>query len=613
MAKGGESMQDKPVPTGRDLTTCKEAKGKLTNREELFQALTENILDVVVLDVNGNIRYRSPLFDHMFGEGPRELHPFKLVHRDDRKIAVQALSQLMHNPRDPVRVEIRGQHRDNSWHHFEVLARNFLDNPAVAGIVSTFHDITERKMAEAALNERLRFDRLLAELSTKFINLPDAEVDKQIDNGLKLVIEFLDVDRSTLFQLSEDKVRFDVTHSWAVSGIEPVPIGISSDLFPYCAEKVLRGEIFMFSRPDDLPDESGDEKQLILLNGIKANLTIPLKVGGSVLGAVAFGSFRSERTWPDELVQRLQLVADIFANALVRKLADEELRRAYSELEMRVEERTAALRKSNEELQIEIAEREQAEEEKQKMEQRLQLAARLATVGELVAGIAHELNNPLAAVQAYAQFLAGRDDIEQTMKSDVETIYREAQRATRITGNLLSFARRHKPEKSLVSINEIIQKSIELHARQMKVNRIDLVVELDADLPMIMADPHQMEQVFVNIIANAYQAMIEEHGKGELIIRTENMGGAVQVSFTDNGPGISAENLNRIFDPFFTAKKSGKGTGLGLSISFGIVYDHGGHLYASSDGGRGTTFFVELPIVSAGQAVDDGRGTVQPD
>jgi len=173
--------------------------------------------------------------------------------------------------------------------------------------------------------------------------LPTTEVDRQIDNGLKLIIEFLGVDRSTLFQLSEDKACLHATHSWAAGGIEIVPIGISSDLFPYCAEKVLSGEIFMFSRLDDLPDEACNEKQLFPLIGLKANLTIPLKVGGSVVGAVAFGSFRSERPWPDELVQLLQIVADISANALVRKLADEELRRAYSELEMRVEERTAAL------------------------------------------------------------------------------------------------------------------------------------------------------------------------------------------------------------------------------------------------------------------------------
>ncbi len=613
MSTRSKSMRNKPHPAGRDNTPRKEAEEELRHRGELFRELTETILDVVVLDTDGNIRYKSPLFDRMFGEGSRGLHPFELVHPDDRQIATQALAQLMHNPHDPVRIEIRGQHRDDSWRHFEVLARNLLDNPAVAGIVTTFRDITERKIAEATLNERLHFERLLSELSARFVNLPADEVDRQIDNGLKLIIEFLGVDRSTLFQLSEDKACLHVTHSWAVDGVEPVPIGISSDLFPYCAGKVLRGEIFMFSRPDDLPDEASDEKQLFLLNGLKSNLTIPLKVGGSVLGAVAFGSFRSERTWPDELVQRLQLVADIFANALVRKLADEELRRAYSKLEMRVEKRTAALAKANKELQIEIAEHKQAEEEKQRVEQRLQLAARLAAVGELVAGVAHELNNPLAAVQAYAQFLAERGDIEQTLKSDVEIIYREAQRATKITSNLLSFARWHKPEKSLVSINEVIQKSMELHTHQIKVNLIDIVTELDPNLPMTMVDPHQMEQVFVNIIANAHQAMTEKHGKGELLIKTEKVGGMVLVSFTDDGTGISAENLNRIFDPFFTTQEVGKGTGLGLSISFGIVHDHGGHLYATSEVGKGATFVVEIPIVFEGQAIDAGRGMAQAD
>ena len=117
----------------------------------------------------------------MLGEGPRSLHPFELVHPDDMQIAAQALSQLMHNPHDPVRIEIRGQLRDYSWRHFEVLARNLLDNAAVAGIVATFRDITEHKRAEARLNERLRFERLLSELSAKFVNLPAGELDNPLE------------------------------------------------------------------------------------------------------------------------------------------------------------------------------------------------------------------------------------------------------------------------------------------------------------------------------------------------------------------------------------------------------------------------------------------------
>lgn len=245
-----------------------------------------------------------------------------------------------------------------------------------------------------------------------------------------------------------------------------------------------------------------------------------------------------------------------------------------------------------------ITERKRAEEEKKKMEEQLRLAGRLAAVGELAAGVAHELNNPLAAIQGYAQLLASSGDMEGHTKKDIEVIYREALRASKITQNLLSFARRHEPEKNLISLNEVLEKTIELHAHQMKVNNIELEVELAPDLPKTMADFHQMQQVFVNLINNAEQAMVETHGKGRLVIRTQKTDGMIQVSFKDNGPGISEENMKRVFDPFFTTKEVGKGTGLGLSICYGIVEAHGGRIYARSKLGEGVTFVVELPIVS---------------
>jgi two-component system NtrC family sensor kinase len=244
-----------------------------------------------------------------------------------------------------------------------------------------------------------------------------------------------------------------------------------------------------------------------------------------------------------------------------------------------------------------INERRRAEEEKHKMEEQLQISGRLAAVGELVAGVAHELNNPLAAIQAYAQLLNERDDLDDTTKSDVDTIYSQAQRASRITGNLLSFARQTKPEKHPVSINEAIERSLELHNYRMKVNNIEVTTELETGLPETMADFHQLQEVFVNLITNAEQAMTEAHGRGELVVKTRKLGDMIQAEVTDDGPGIPEKNLKRIFDPFFTTKEVGKGTGLGLSICYGIVQEHGGRLYARSKPGEGTTFVVEIPLI----------------
>jgi two-component system NtrC family sensor kinase len=245
-----------------------------------------------------------------------------------------------------------------------------------------------------------------------------------------------------------------------------------------------------------------------------------------------------------------------------------------------------------------ISERKHAEEDKQRMEQQVQLAGRLAAVGELAAGVAHELNNPLAAVQAYAQFLTSQSVLDDSIRGDLETIYKEAQRASRITSNLLSFARTHKPEKSLMSVNEALEKTLELHAYRMRVNNIEVSTELDPGLPLTLADFHQLQQVFVNLITNAEQAMTAAHGEGSLSIRTRKAGDLIQVTFTDNGPGIAKENLKQIFDPFYTTKEVGKGTGLGLGICYGIVEAHSGRLYARSEPGKGSTFVVEIPIVT---------------
>jgi PAS domain S-box-containing protein len=247
-----------------------------------------------------------------------------------------------------------------------------------------------------------------------------------------------------------------------------------------------------------------------------------------------------------------------------------------------------------------ITARKRANEEKRRLEEQLSLAGRLAAVGELAAGIAHELNNPLTAIQGFAQLLTINDSLDDTAKKGVHTIYKEAQRATRITSNLLSFARRHDTQKSLISINEALEETLDLRAHPLKVNNIELVTELQPNLPKTVADFQQMKEVFINIINNAEQAMLETHGRGRLLVRTTTEGTTIKISFTDDGPGISEENLNRIFDPFFTTKEVGKGTGLGLSICYGLVQAHGGRIYARSKLGQGATFVVEIPIISDG-------------
>jgi two-component system NtrC family sensor kinase len=220
---------------------------------------------------------------------------------------------------------------------------------------------------------------------------------------------------------------------------------------------------------------------------------------------------------------------------------------------------------------------------------------RLSSIGELVAGTAHELNNPLTSIIGFSQLLMEKD-IPDDIREDLEFIYNEAHRTAEVVKNLLTFAGKHTPMKQLVQINNIIDDVLKLRDYELRIDSIEVKKRLAPDLPEIMVDDFQMQQVFINIIINAEYFMTEAHKRGTLTITTKKQNENVMISIADDGPGILEGNLRRIFDPFFTTKPAGKGTGLGLSICHGIVAEHGGQIYAKSQQGKGATFFIELPI-----------------
>ncbi len=223
-------------------------------------------------------------------------------------------------------------------------------------------------------------------------------------------------------------------------------------------------------------------------------------------------------------------------------------------------------------------------------------ASRLVSVGEMAAGIAHEINNPLAAVMGFAQLVLRRE-LEPSVRQDLEKILAEAQRASKIVANLQSFARRHKPRKQYTDLVATLRRILEFRSYEFRVSNIQAVLNVADNVPSTMADEHQMEQVFLNIITNAEQFMTDAHGGGQLTVDVARAGDRLCISFSDNGPGIAPEHLAKIFDPFFTTKDVGRGTGLGLSICYGIVHEHGGTIRAESKPGQGATFILELPII----------------
>jgi PAS domain S-box-containing protein len=246
---------------------------------------------------------------------------------------------------------------------------------------------------------------------------------------------------------------------------------------------------------------------------------------------------------------------------------------------------------------IDITERKQAEEREDQLQQELNLAGRLASIGQLAAGVAHEINNPLTGVIGFSHLMLSRD-IPEDMKKDLQVIHSEAQRVAKIVENLLIFAHQRKTGREYIAINDIITRVLELRAYEMKVNNIEVETRLDPELPATMADAGQFQQVFLNIVLNAEHFMTKAHNKGKLLVKTERIGNKIRASFTDDGIGISKENMDKIFNPFFTTKEVGKGTGLGLSICHGIITQHEGRIYAESEAGKGATFVIELPVVA---------------
>lgn len=243
--------------------------------------------------------------------------------------------------------------------------------------------------------------------------------------------------------------------------------------------------------------------------------------------------------------------------------------------------------------------------ERKKMEEQLIVTDRLASIGELASGIAHEINNPLTSVIGFSELLAERE-VPDDIKDDLLFINKEAQRTAQIVQNLLTFARKHPQEKKLVNINDAILNVLELRTYELRVNKIEVNTQLATNLPKVMADTFQLQQVFLNLIINAEYFMIKEHNRGNLTITTETVGNLVRTSIADDGPGVAKDDIEHLFDPFFTTKEVGKGTGLGLSICHGIITEHDGRIYVESELGKGATFVIELPI-----ATTDNEGTVE--
>ena len=344
---------------------------------------------------------------------------------------------------------------------------------------------------------------------------------------------------------------------------------------------------------------SSYEQRLLALDTTRTRV-LELSLAGIVASALVVWFFVRRVTQP---LRELQSSAEAVGRGDFSRRIDRFSNDEFGELAVTFNQMTTNLQNSRIEL-------ERAMQTVKATQEQLIQSEKLSAVGQFVAGVAHELNNPLTAVIGFSELLQNAQ-VDDKTKGHLERIAKSAHRCHKIVHSLLSFARQEAPERKLVDLPTVLEEVLEIMAYDLRTSNVTVVREFTPDLPRIMADPHQLQQVFVNILGNARQAIEPFQREGRIVIRTRSANGWVTLEFQDNGPGIKPQHLARIFDPFFTTKPAGKGTGLGLSLSYGLIQEHGGKITAQSEPGHGATFIIELPVTA--RTIDERQLTAALD
>jgi signal transduction histidine kinase/ActR/RegA family two-component response regulator len=328
----------------------------------------------------------------------------------------------------------------------------------------------------------------------------------------------------------------------------------------------VAGYAFLMRRTIQVEDFARDTRftapPVLREHDVRSAIAVPLGVRQEPIGILG-AYYRAERPFTDEDAALLGTIARHTALALEKAHLYTELQESLQHL--------------------------------QDTQAQLIQADKLKALGTLLSGMAHELNNPLSTIQLSVQLMKRQQGLPDPVRRRMDAMEEECDRASRIIRDLLVFARRKPPERRPTDVNEVIRTTLSLQAPDFEASKIRVAADL-AELPPIMADGHQLQQVLLNLYTNATHAMKEDAGTGTLTVRSLRHGGEIIVQVEDDGPGIPADHLGRIFDPFFTTKGAGEGTGLGLSLSIGIVEAHGGGMVADNVSGRGARFTVRLPL-----------------
>jgi len=403
------------------------------------------------------------------------------------------------------------------------------------------------------------FESLLSELSAAFVRVSVDEIDREIERWLERIVLAMGVDRSTVYRVGPDG-RFWGTHQWARSGIGTPDIGrrYSAEDAPWLISKIRSGEIVVISRMDDLPPEAWTAREGFLSVGTRSNVTIPLRVGGVVVGALLFGAVLSEKHWSVQEVQRLKLVAEMFGNAFER---------------MRTE---AAIRSLSDELRQ---------------------ATQVMTMGELTASLAHELNQPLGAIlnnaKAARRLLTAKKRDWAEIDSALDDIIRDDARAVDIIRNVRALFKRGEAKMLPLKLGDILQDVARIVNADARMKRISWSMEIADSLPKIRADKTHVTQAILNLVLNAFDSVTASAGTRKVTLRAFRENDEIHLSVSDSGKGIDPAVMPRLFDPFYTTKPTGMG--MGLTVVRSIVENHGGRIWATPSSDHGATFEFVLP------------------
>lgn len=425
--------------------------------------------------------------------------------------------------------------------------------------VGADYSTNARSVADAGM--AMRFEDLLSEMSSTFVRIPPDQIDGEIDRWLQRLGLELGVDRVSVGLLDADSRNLYVTCQWTREGIRPIPSGLEVQAaLPWLAAKVIAGEPVVVSCEEELPPEASKDLEWIRRVGFKSNVTIPFRVGGVVVGGVAFGTVLHQRRWSRRTIRRLRLIAEIFGSAVQRSRTAAEIRR---------------------------------------LEKELRRCSSVTMMGELAASLAHELNQPLSAILSNAQaahhLLDARTPNLAEARAALDDIIRDNTRAVEIIRSVRSLFQRAETKPSTLDPKQVLLE-VERMLRPDAITRnISLRLELPASLPTVAGNRTELMQALMNLVVNAFDAVSEAtDGAREVAVgaaRRET--GRVHVWVRDSGKGIDPKIMPRLFQAFVTTKP--KGMGMGLAIARSVVEKHGGQLWATQNSDRGTTMEFYLP------------------